>query len=119
MKAFCLILTELKVPDWTEEFDVAMRTADPSTPKEKWKLTDGFLAAEGQDIIACLSKSRPNLLENHMCVLLSCYLRCQLPKALIQVTCYHFCSYQLHGGVIPYQLNHFLENVEVGLFDFN
>jgi len=64
---------------------VAMRTADPSTPKEKWKLTDGFLAAEGQDIIACLSKSRPNLLENHMCVLLSCYLRCQLPKALIQV----------------------------------
>lgn len=75
----------LQVPDWTEEFDVAMRTADPSAPKDTWKLGEGFVAAEGEDILPHLSKSRPNLLENHMCVLLSCYLECKLPRALVQV----------------------------------
>lgn len=62
-----------------------MRTADPSAPKDTWKLGEGFVAAEGEDILPHLSKSRPNLLENHMCVLLSCYLECKLPRALVQV----------------------------------
>ena len=62
-----------------------MRTADPSEPKDSWKLSDGFVASEGRDILPHLSKSRPNLLENHLCVLLSCYLQCELPKALVQV----------------------------------
>ena len=75
-----------QVPDWTEEFDVAMKTADPSASKDAWKLGEGFVAAEGRDILPHLSKSRPNLLENHMCVLLSAYLECELPKALVQVS---------------------------------
>ena len=36
-----------QVPDWTDEFEVAMRTADPSAPRDSWKLTEGFVAAEG------------------------------------------------------------------------
>ena len=79
------ILPHSQVPDWTEEFDVAMKTADPSAARESWKLGEGFVAAEGRDVLSHLSKSRPNLLENHMCVLLSCYLKCNLPRALIQV----------------------------------
>ena len=75
-----------QVHDWTEEVDVAVKTADPSASKDAWKLGEGFVAAEGRDILPHLSKSRPNLLENHMCVLLSAYLECELPKALVQVS---------------------------------
>lgn len=62
-----------------------MQTADPSDPKESWKLSEGFIAAEGRDIFPHLSKNRPNLIENHLCLLLSCYLECKLPSALIDV----------------------------------
>jgi len=75
----------LQVPDWTDEFEVAMRTADPSAVKDTWKLTDGFVAAEGRDLLPHLARSRPNLVENHTAVLLSCYLQCGLPAALICV----------------------------------
>ena len=69
----------LQVPDWTDEFEVAMRTADPSAVKETWKLTEGFVAAEGRDLLPHLAKSRPNLVENHTILLLSCYLQLGLP----------------------------------------
>ena len=75
----------LQVPEWTDEFEVAMRTADPSAPRDSWKLTDGFVAAEGQDILPHLARSRPNLVEAHTALLLSCYLQADLPSALIQV----------------------------------
>jgi len=75
----------LQVPDWTDEFEVAMRTADPSAVKDTWKLTEGFVAAEGRDLLPHLAKSRPNLVENHTAVLLSCYLQLGLPAALITV----------------------------------
>jgi hypothetical protein len=47
-----------QVPDWTDEFEVAMKTADPSAVRESWKLTDGFVASEGRDILPHLSRSR-------------------------------------------------------------
>jgi len=75
----------LQVPDWTDEFEVAMRTADPAAVKETWKLTEGFVAAEGKDLLPHLAKSRPNLVESHKALLLSCYLQCGLPAALITV----------------------------------
>ena len=63
-----------------------MQTADPSDPnKQSWKLAEGFVAAEGRDIFPHLSKSRPNLVENHFCLLLSAYLEARLPAALIDV----------------------------------
>ena len=37
------------MPDWTDEFEVAMRTADPSAPRDSWKLTEGFVATEGSE----------------------------------------------------------------------
>ena len=40
-----------QVPDWTDEFEVAMRTADPSAPRDSWKLTEGFVAAEGLNFL--------------------------------------------------------------------
>ena len=39
----------LQVHDWTDEFDVAIKAADPSSPRPEWRLGEGFTAAEGLD----------------------------------------------------------------------
>jgi len=75
----------LQVPDWTDEFDVAMKTADPSASRAQWRLGEGFTVAEGYDILPHLAKSRPNLVESHTALLLSAYLKAGLPSALIEV----------------------------------
>ena len=40
-----------QVHDWTDEFDVAIKAADPSAPRSEWRLGEGFTAAEGLDIL--------------------------------------------------------------------
>ena len=75
----------LPCPDWTDEFSVAMRSADPSAAQPAWRLTEGFVAAEGADLLPHLARSRPNLLESHTALLLSSYLQCGLPAALVSV----------------------------------
>ncbi len=66
-------------------FMEALKVADPSTFKDSWKLADGFVAAEGLDILPHISRSRPNLVENHMSLVLHCLLKCDLPDALVNV----------------------------------
>ena len=100
-----------QVPDWTDEFEVAMRTADPSAPRDSWKLTEGFVAAEGlkpcfedmisnfvltgQDILPHLAKSRPNLVEAQTALLLSCYLQVNLHFPSVKRFAKHLFHFRL------------------------
>ena len=59
--------------------------SDPSTFRDSWKLAEGFVAFEGLDLVPHISKSRPNLVENHMSLTLQCLLKCDLPEALVKV----------------------------------
>ena len=59
----------LKIPDWTDEFDVAIKTADPSHHRPEWRLGDGFTAAEGFDIlpdcsVPCFEIRQPDNLDD-------------------------------------------------------
>ena len=65
---------------------MAMRTADPSEPRVQWRLGEGFTVAEGCDILPHLAKSRTNLVDSHMALLLSSYIKAGLPSALIEVS---------------------------------
>jgi len=96
----------LQVPEWTDEFDVALRTADPLAFRPSWKLSEGFVAAEGRDLLPHLAKSRPNLVENHLCLLLSCYLNCNLPAALVKVIVTSDTVLSVRGTVLLGQLLH-------------
>ena len=42
------LLPSAQVHDWTDEFDVAIKAADPSAPRPAWRLGEGFTAAEGE-----------------------------------------------------------------------
>ena len=39
----------------------------------------------GLDILPHISKSRPNLVENHLSLILHCLLKCDLPNVLVRV----------------------------------
>ena len=78
-------MLNLRAPANGSTFSEALKVADPTTFKDAWKLADGFVASEGLDILPHISKSRPNLVENHMSLVLHCLLKCDLPNVLVKV----------------------------------
>ena len=44
-----------------------------------------FKKITGLDILPHISKSRPNLVENHLSLILHCLLKCDLPNVLVRV----------------------------------
>ena len=66
-------------------FAEGLKNADPSTFRDSWKLADEFVAGEGLDLLPPISKSRPNLVENHLSLVVHCLLKCDLPDALVKV----------------------------------
>ncbi|KAL3868472.1 hypothetical protein ACJMK2_041273 [Sinanodonta woodiana] len=78
-------LFHLTVPEWTSDFSAALLSVDPSHPRENWRLTDGFVAEEGKNILPHLAKIRPNLVENHLALLLAAWIGAGLLDALVEV----------------------------------
>ena len=53
-----------------------------------WAVIDISLTSfffTGLDILPHISKSRPNLVENHLSLILHCLLKCDLPNVLVRV----------------------------------
>ncbi|XP_046617804.1 rapamycin-insensitive companion of mTOR [Neodiprion virginianus] len=77
-------LLGLPLPAWTDEPDVALAAVDPSRTRDSWKLSEGFVAAEGKSILPPLSRHRPNIVELHLALLVYALLECGLHKALAE-----------------------------------
>lgn len=48
--------------------------ADPSQMRESWRLTEGFVAEEGKMLLPHLAKTRSNLVDCHMALVLSAFI---------------------------------------------
>ena len=101
----------IDVPEWTDEFEVAMKTADPCAGRKEWRLSDGFAAAEGEDILPHLSKSRPNIVESHLALVLSSYLESGLSSALIEVIVTGDTVLSVRAGVLLAQFLHLVSTL--------
>lgn len=77
-------LLDLPLPTWTDEPDVALAAVDPSRPRDSWKLSEGFVAAEGKFILPSLSSHCPNITEIHSALLVYVLLECGLHRALAE-----------------------------------
>lgn len=95
----------LPTPKKTADFDEAQSSVSPSAFRDQWKLAEGFVASEGNDILPHLAKARydaeylshlslfpilihyrrPNLVDNHRSLLLLCLVKTNLADALIRV----------------------------------
>jgi rapamycin-insensitive companion of mTOR len=73
------------LPAWTDEASVALEAVDPSKMQDGWKLTEGFVAAEGKSILPNLSRFRPNLVDVHTALLLYSFVSAGLLEALVEV----------------------------------
>ncbi|XP_076231374.1 rapamycin-insensitive companion of Tor [Calliopsis andreniformis] len=77
-------LLDLPLPTWTDEPDVALAAVDPSRTRDSWKLSEGFVAAEGKYILPSLSSRCPNITEIHLALLVYALLECGLHHALAE-----------------------------------
>lgn len=77
-------LLDLPLPTWTDEPDVALAAVDPSRTRDSWKLSEGFVAAEGKYILPSLSSRCPNITEIHLALLVYALLECGLHRALAE-----------------------------------
>ncbi|CAK9816269.1 Rapamycin-insensitive companion of mTOR [Anthophora quadrimaculata] len=77
-------LLDLPLPTWTDEPDVALAAVDPSRARDSWKLSEGFVAAEGKYILPSLSSRCPNITEIHLALLVYALLECGLHRALAE-----------------------------------
>ena len=75
----------LPIPEWTEDFEVALMSSDKSSMQDSWHLYDGFVAAEGKAILPFITKNRLNLVNNYLALILHSFINYGLIEALVSV----------------------------------
>ncbi|XP_039203875.1 rapamycin-insensitive companion of mTOR isoform X1 [Crotalus tigris] len=75
----------LPLPVVTEEFVEALLSVDPSHFQDSWRLSDGFVAAEAKVILPHRARSRPDLMDNYLALVLSAFIRNGLLEGLVEV----------------------------------
>ncbi|XP_044287520.1 rapamycin-insensitive companion of mTOR isoform X2 [Varanus komodoensis] len=75
----------LPLPVVTGEFIEALLSVDPSRFQDSWRLSDGFVAAEAKVILPHRARSRPDLMDNYLALVLSAFIRNGLLEGLVEV----------------------------------
>uniref|UniRef100_A0A673I6D5 Rapamycin-insensitive companion of mTOR-like n=1 Tax=Sinocyclocheilus rhinocerous TaxID=307959 RepID=A0A673I6D5_9TELE len=75
----------LPVPIVTGDFEEALHSVDPSKFQDGWRLSDGFVAAEAKVILPHRARSRPDLMDNYLALLLSAFINSGLLEGLVEV----------------------------------
>lgn len=104
-------LLSIPQPVWTDEFSVAFATIDPSDFQDAWRLSDGFVAAEGRNILPTLAKSGPNVHEIHTAMLLYCFLESGLIDALVEVIVSSDTFISVRATVLLGKLTHLMHRL--------
>ncbi|XP_072527960.1 rapamycin-insensitive companion of mTOR isoform X2 [Salminus brasiliensis] len=87
-KALLEVLYEifrLPVPMVTADFEEALQSIDPSRLQDSWRLGDGFVAAEAKIILPHRARSRPDLMDNYLALILSTLINSGLLEGLVEV----------------------------------
>uniref|UniRef100_A0A803YCG3 RPTOR independent companion of MTOR complex 2 n=1 Tax=Meleagris gallopavo TaxID=9103 RepID=A0A803YCG3_MELGA len=75
----------LPLPVVSEEFIEALLSVDPSRFQDCWRLSDGFVAAEAKTILPHRARSRPDLMDNYLALVLSAFITNGLLEGLVEV----------------------------------
>nr|XP_016937001.2 rapamycin-insensitive companion of mTOR [Drosophila suzukii] len=78
-------LLSLPQPTWTDDYAVALQAVDPSDFQASWLLSNGFVSAEGRSILPTLAARAPSVVEQHLSLMLYCFLETGLLNALVEV----------------------------------
>ncbi|MGH0170487.1 UNVERIFIED_CONTAM: hypothetical protein FKN15_059063 [Acipenser sinensis] len=75
----------LPVPVVTQDFIEALLSVDPSRFQDSWRLSDGFVAAEAKFLLPHRARSRPDLMDNYLALVLSAFISGGLLEGLVEV----------------------------------
>ncbi|XP_060747730.1 rapamycin-insensitive companion of mTOR isoform X2 [Tachysurus vachellii] len=75
----------LPVPVVTQDFIEALISVDPSRFQDSWRLSDGFVASEAKIILPHRARSRPDLMDNYLALVLSAFINSGLLEGLVEV----------------------------------
>lgn len=72
-------------PDWINDFSLALKTANPNVFQDSWRLSNSFIAAEAKSLLPLRCKSRVDILDSFIAVLLSIFINKGLLENLVEV----------------------------------
>ncbi|KAM3868329.1 rapamycin-insensitive companion of mTOR-like [Diretmus argenteus] len=75
----------LPLPIVTQDFTEALLSVDPSRFQDSWRLSDGFVTAEAKVILPHRARSRPDLMDNYLALVLSAFITSGLLEGLVEV----------------------------------
>lgn len=104
-------LLSIPQPVWTDEFTVALATIDPADFQDAWRLSEGFVAAEGRNILPTLAQTGPNVCEIHTALLLYCFLETGLMDALVEVIVTSDTFISVRATVLLGKLTHLMQRL--------
>ncbi|XP_074611135.1 rapamycin-insensitive companion of mTOR-like isoform X3 [Acropora palmata] len=76
---------QLKEPEWTDDFHVALLSVDPCQMQDSWKLSEGFVAEEGKALLPHRASGRTNLARNYLTLVLAAFINAGLLESLVEV----------------------------------
>ncbi|XP_035210908.1 rapamycin-insensitive companion of mTOR-like isoform X2 [Stegodyphus dumicola] len=85
---------DVPVPEWTDDFSAALSSSDPSAVKSSWQLYEGYVVAEGVDILPYSSNNRINLVHNYYGLLLLIFVQSGVLEAnqFLPADCSHLSN---------------------------
>ncbi|XP_071799748.1 rapamycin-insensitive companion of mTOR-like [Asterias amurensis] len=75
----------IPIPDWTDDFDVALQSIDRYEMQSSWALTEGFVVEEGKAILPHRAATRTNLTENQLALILLAFTNAGLLESIVEV----------------------------------
>ncbi|XP_015755979.1 PREDICTED: rapamycin-insensitive companion of mTOR-like [Acropora digitifera] len=76
---------QLKEPEWTDDFHLALLSVDPCQMQDSWKLSEGFVAEEGKALLPHRASGRTNLARNYLTLVLAAFINAGLLESLVEV----------------------------------
>ena len=77
-------MLNLSMPNTCEDFDEALLAASVAS-QDSWQIYDGFVASEGKFLLPHISRSRGNLFDNYLSILLYSLISFGVIQGLVQV----------------------------------
>uniref|UniRef100_A0A665T2J1 RPTOR independent companion of MTOR, complex 2b n=1 Tax=Echeneis naucrates TaxID=173247 RepID=A0A665T2J1_ECHNA len=76
---------QLVIPVATADFSEALTSVDPSRFQDSWRFSDGFVASEAKTVLPYRSRSRMDLMDNYLALVLSAFIKSGLLEGLVEV----------------------------------
>ncbi|XP_028829344.1 rapamycin-insensitive companion of mTOR-like isoform X2 [Denticeps clupeoides] len=101
----------LPLPIVTQDFIEALLSVDPSRFQDSWRLSDGFVASEAKILLPHRARSRPDLMDNYLALVLSAFINNGLLEGLVEVTTSSDDSISIRATILLGELLHMANTI--------